>query len=117
MAPQIRAHMPPSRRAKQFQMFDALHGLREALAAAERTPTPRRYLSDYAVEELNRQLLKLQTGQIITVIYYGAYEEEYLQLTGAVTKVDPYWQNLQIGNVIIDFGEIYEILTDAEHPQ
>ena len=117
MAPQIRAHMPPSRRAKQFQMFDALHGLREALAAAEKIPTPRRYLSDYAVEELNRQLLELETGQIITVIYYGAYEEEYLQLTGAVTKVDPYWQNLQVGNVIIDFGEIYEILTNAEYPE
>jgi hypothetical protein len=25
--------MPPSQRAKQFQMFDAIHGLREALAA------------------------------------------------------------------------------------
>lgn len=116
MASQIRAHMPPSRRAKQFQMFDALHGLREALAAAEKTPTPRRYLSDFAIEELNRQLLELKSGQKITVIYYGAYEEEYLQLTGIVTKVDPYWSNLQVGNVVIDFSEIYEILTDTLYP-
>ena len=30
---QVRAPMPPSRRAKQFGMFDALKGLKEALAA------------------------------------------------------------------------------------
>lgn len=106
---QVRAPMPRVQRAKQFAMFDALKGLKEALKAAEKTPVPKKYLSDYAIEELNRKITNLEKGQIITVVYYGTYEEEYLQITGTVTKIEPYWHNLQVGNVIIDFEEIYEI--------
>lgn len=112
---QVRAHMPNSRRAKQFSMFDALKGLKEALAAAEQTPEPRKLLTDTAIEELNRQISGLKKGQIITVVYYGTYEERYLQMTGAVTKIDPYWHNLQLGNTIIDFEEIYEIVVPYDN--
>lgn len=111
---QVRAHMPNSRRAKQFSMFDALKGLKEALAAAEKTPEPRRYLSDTSVEELNLIITNLKKGQVITVVYYGIYEEQYLQLTGPVTKVDPYWHSLQVGNAVISFDEIYEVITQNE---
>ena len=45
------------------------------------------------------------------------YEEEYLQLTGEVEKVDAYWKLLQIGNVAIDFDEISEIYTDYYNHQ
>lgn len=112
---QVRAHMPNSRRAKQFSMFDALKGLKEALAAAEKTPEPRKYLSDTSVEELNQTISSLKKGQVITVVYYGIYEEQYLQLTGPVTKVDPYWHTLQIGNTMIEFGDIYEIHPLCDH--
>lgn len=113
---QVRAHMPNSRRAKQFSMFDALKGLKEALAAVEKIPEPRRYLSDTSVEELNLKITNLKKGQVITVVYYGIYEEQYLQLTGPVTKVDPYWHSLQVGNTMIDFGEIYEVITANDCP-
>lgn len=113
---QVRAHMPNSRRAKQFSMFDALKGLKEALAAAEKAPEPRKYLSDTSVEELNQTISSLKKGQVITVVYYGIYEEQYLQLTGPVTKVDPYWHSLQVGNTMIDFGEIYEVITPNDCP-
>ena len=73
-------------------------------------------MSDTAIEELNRQISELQKGQIITVIYYGVYEEQYLQLTGAVTKIDTYWHSLQVGNSVIDFGEIYKIITESTFP-
>ena len=108
----VRAPMTRARRAKQFMPFDALVGLRDAIAAKERVIEPRRYLSDDAITELNDSLLELRKGQIITVVYYGIYEQTYLQLTGAVTKIDPYWHNLQLGNVVIDFREIYQLLTD-----
>ena len=108
----VRAPMTRARRAKQFMPFDALVGLRDAIAAKERVIEPRRYLSDDAITELNDSLLELRKGQIITVVYYGIYEQTYLQLTGAVTKIDPYWHNLQFGNVVIDFSEIYQLLTD-----
>ena len=108
----VRAPMTRARRAKQFMPFDALVGLRDAIAAKERVTEPRRYLTDDAITEINDSLLKLKKGQIITVVYYGIYEQTYLQLTGAVTKVDPYWHSLQLGNVVIDFREIYQLLTD-----
>ena len=43
-------------------------------------------------------------------MYYGSLEQETLQLTGTVTKVDAYWQTLQVNKVAIDFSEIYEII-------
>ena len=106
----VRAPMPRSKRAKLFQPFDALIGLREAIAAKERVIEPRRYLSDDAIAEINDALLSLQKGQLITVVYYGIYEQAYLQLTGPVVKVDPYWHSIQIERVSIDFSEIYELI-------
>ena len=108
----VRAPMPRSRRAKQFMPFDALRGLKEAIAAKERVIEPRRYPSEDAIAEINATLLGLHKGQIITVVYYGIYEQVYLQLTGPVTKVDSYWQNLQIGNTTIEFPEIDQLFTD-----
>ena len=108
----VRAPMPRSRRAKQFMPFDALRGLKEAIAAKERVIEPRRYPSEDAIAEINATLLGLHKGQIITVVYYGIYEQVYLQLTGPVTKVDSYWQNLQVGNTTIEFPEIDQLLTD-----
>lgn len=102
--------MPPSRRAKQFAPFDALKGLKEAIAAKEKRPESRRELTDYAKEQINRALAELQKGQLVTVVYYSSTDQETLQLTGMVTKVDAYWQSLQINQESIDFSEIYEIV-------
>ena len=90
--------------------FDALRGLKEAIAAKERVIEPRRYPSEDAIAEINEKLLDLHKGQIITVVYYGDYEQRYLQLTGPVIKVDPYWHSIQIENITIDFSEIYELM-------
>lgn len=105
----VRAPMPRSRRAKVFQPFDALVGLREAIAAKERVTEPKRELTEDSIAEINKTLMALQKGQIITVVYYGDYEQNYLQLTGPVTKVDPYWNSLQIGSTVLNFPEIYQI--------
>ena len=104
-----RAPMPPSRRAKQFAPFDALKGLKEAIAAKEKHPEPRRELTDYMKEQINNALLDLQKGQQITVVYYGKQEQQTAQITGTVMKVDAHWQTLHINQVSIDFQEIYEI--------
>ena len=105
-----RAPMSPSRRAKQFAPFDALKGLKEAIAAKEKRPEPRRELTDYMKEQINQTLTELRKGQQVTVEYYGTMEQETLQITGTVMKVDPYWQTLQVNKVAIDFSEIYEII-------
>ena len=104
----VRAPMPRSRRAKQFMPF-TMPGLKEAIAAKERVTEPRRYPSEDAIAEINTLLLELQKGQIITIVYYGGYEQRYLQLTGPVTKVDSYWHSIQIENNTIDFSEIFQL--------
>lgn len=105
----VRAPMPASRRAKQFAPFDALKGLKEAIAEKERIPTPQRILAEDAQAELNQTLSQLCIGTIVTVVYYCVYLQEYNQITGAVVKVDSYWKLLQVGNMSIDFSEIAEI--------
>ena len=105
----VRAPMPTSRRAKQFAPFDALKGLKEAIAEKERIPSPRRILAEDAQAELNEQLSQLRKGTIVTVVYYCIYEQEYHQLTGAVEKIDTYWKLLHVGQLSIDFAEIVEI--------
>lgn len=107
---QVRAPMPPSRRAKQFGMFDALKGLKEALAAKERQPEPRKELAPDAIEELNRTLQALEPGMTVTVVYYCRFREEYCQITGVVAKTDPFWKYLQIDTLCVDFGDISNIL-------
>ena len=103
------APMPPSRRAKQFVPFGALKGLKDAIAQKEHTPTPRRALSEDAIAEINTRLLDLKPGQLVTVVYYCDYTQEYHQLTGKVSKVDPYWKSVTIGNISIDFAELYQV--------
>lgn len=108
----VRVPMPASRRAKQFAPFDALKGLKEAIVEKERIPTPRRILAEDALEELNQLLTRLRKGNIVTVVYYCIYEQEYYQITGAVVSVDTYWNLLQIGNMAIDFSDILQIIID-----
>ena len=109
MARSPRAPMSNNRRAKQFAPFDALKGLKEAIAEKERIPTPRRILAEDALTELNQQLSQLRKGDMVTVVYYCIYEQEYHQITGAVASVDCYWSLLQVGSISIDFAEIAEI--------
>ena len=101
--------MPPSRRAKQFSMFDALKGLKEALAAKERQPQQRIELAPDATEELNRTLCALSPGAVVTVVYYCRFKESYCQITGEVTKLDGFWKLLQIGSLCIDYEDLAAI--------
>lgn len=106
----VRAPMPPSRRAKIFSMFDALTGLKEALAKQEKIPEPRRYLAEDSIIELNEKLTSLRKGQVITIVYYCEYGQEYRQLTGPLEKVDFYWKTIQVGNSSIGFSELHNII-------
>lgn len=107
---QVRAPMPASRRAKQFSMFDALKGLKEALAAKERRPEQRKTLASDAIEELNETICTLEIGTMVTIIYYCQYQGEYCQITGAVEKIDAFWKSLQVGEMCIDFDDVYRII-------
>ena len=58
----VRAPMSRAKRAKQFQPFDALVGLREAIAERERIIEPKRELTEDSIAEINKLLLNLQRG-------------------------------------------------------
>ena len=106
----VRVPMPPSKRAKIFSMYDALKGFKEALAAKEIILEERRFLTEERIEELNKILLDIRRGSTITVVYYCSLERCYRQLTGPVTRLDSYWQYLQLGEICIDLADIYEVL-------
>lgn len=69
----------------------------------------------YIIIDQKSYYVTLQKGQIVTVVYYGTYEQDYIQLTGPVTKIDAYWHSLQVGNTTIDFLEIDKLLTASNH--
>ena len=86
-----RGKMDRSSRAKQFMPFDALKGFREAVAEKERIIAPKRDLSEEKEEELDWKLRRIQKENIITVEYF--HDREYMQITGAVTRVLSLAQN------------------------
>lgn len=102
--------MPVSERAKQFSPFAALRGLEAALAEKEKVRQPRWELTDDQAAEINRILTERKPGDIVTVLYYNPPEQEYLQLTGAVTKVDSYARFLQIAETRIPLADIFDII-------
>ena len=106
----VRVPMPPAKRAKIFGMYDALKGFKEALAAKEVISEERKILAEDRVEELNRIMLSLKRGTTVTVLYYCSLERCYRQITGPFTKLDGYWSYIQIGNICIDLGDVYEVL-------
>lgn len=99
--------MPPSQRAKQFAPFDALTGLRLALKEKEKIRVPRITVSEDIEQEINEVLIKLKIGDILTVVYYNAPEQEYLQLTGKVTVINRQKRILQIEDREIAIDDIY----------
>ena len=105
----IRAPMSLSRRAKQFQPFDALKGFREAIEATERFTEPRRELSEDGIEELNSLLTELQPGDMVEVEYYCEDEERYISLSGKVDKLDSVNATIEVANEILDWYNIFKI--------
>ena len=99
-----RIKMSPAERAKQFMPFAALKGYEEALRAKEKVVVPKRELSEEALEDLDRKLHQIQRNDIITVVYYNG--EEYVQVTGMVSGLDPDTKVLKVVNTKIPFENI-----------
>ncbi|MCR5215422.1 MAG: YolD-like family protein [Lachnospiraceae bacterium] len=99
--------MSREQRAKQFMPFAALKGLPEALAAKERIVVPRIELSEEALLELDEIMHSLKPGDMITITYYE--NQEYLQKTGLVARIDKTARLLQVVNTKILFQDIRSI--------
>lgn len=101
------ANQQKADRAKLFLPFDALKGFREALAEKERIVVPKTELSEDRKEELDRLLHQIKPGDIITVVYF--HNEEYVQLTGMLSRISLSGRTLSIVQTLISFADIYSI--------
>lgn len=102
-----RMPMDRENRAKQFMPFDALKGLRTALAEKERIIVEKKELSEERKEELDRKLKRIVKRDIITVEYFD--NGEYVRVTGMVSGLDLSGRVLKIVNQKISFDVISDL--------
>lgn len=102
-----REKMPVSERAKQFAPFGALKGLPEALAKMERVVVLKAELSEDKAEELNRRLLQIEKGDMVTAVYYS--DGEYVKVTGKVARMNFSERFLQIVDTKIRFEDLFSL--------
>ena len=102
-----RVKMSQADRAKQFMPFAALKGYEEALRAKEKVVMPRMELSEEMAQELDRKLHQIQRNDMITVVYYNG--EEYIRITGMVSRLDLDARVLKVVNTKILFEDISAI--------
>lgn len=107
MAKRPKNKMPVSERAKQFMPFAALKGLPEALKAKEKIIVSKIELSPEMEEELDRKMHMLVRGEIATVVYFN--NDEYIKISGMVSRIDTSCRILQIVNTKINFDDILDI--------
>ncbi len=99
-----------SDRAKQFQPFDALKGLKEALREKEKEleKEDRKNLSEEMQEKISEKLKNLNTGDKVKIYYYNM--GEYKEITNKVKSIDKVNNLLKLLNGIeIRFIDIYNI--------
>lgn len=102
-----RMPMDRENRAKQFMPFDALKGLRAALAEKERMIVEKRELSEEQKEELDRKLKQIEKQDIITVEFFD--KGEYVKVTGVVSGLDLSGRVIKIVNQKIPFDVISDL--------
>jgi 5,10-methenyltetrahydrofolate synthetase len=83
--------------------------LERALQDGKRVAVPKCYGDEMKFIFMD-DLTKVEKGTTITVVYYCTHGQCYNQLTGPVSKIDSFWYSLQVGQVCIDFEDIYEVL-------
>ena len=60
--------------------------------------------------ELDLELRQVKRNDIITVVYFC--KNEYLQVTGKVTKLDKVYRVLKVVNTRINFDDLYSIVRE-----
>lgn len=98
-------------RAKQFMPFAALKGYPDALRKKEKIVVPKMELSEEYKEELDLKISQVHNNDIITVVYFC--KNEYLKLTGMVSRIDETARILKIVNTKISFEDIYDLSGDG----
>lgn len=102
-----RLKMSREDRAKQFMPFAALKGYEEALREREKIVVEKIELSEERKAELDLNLRQVQKNDMITVVYFR--EDEYLKVTGMVSRIDTDARILKVVNTKINFDDLYDL--------
>jgi hypothetical protein len=92
-------------RAKLFLPFDALKGFQAALRQKERIQVARPCLSEEAMDELNRRLMRVEKRTMVRVVYY--HEGSYIEQQGWVSAICKETQTLTVVQTKIPFRDLY----------
>ena len=88
--------------------FAALKGYENALREKEKIVVPKIELSEDMKEELDVTLKEVQLKDIVTVVYYDT--DEYIKITGMVSKIDTSAGYIKIVNTKINFNDVFDII-------
>lgn len=100
-------------RAKQFMPFAALKGYPDALRKKEKIVVSKMEFSEEYQEELDRKLRKVHKNDMVTVVYFC--KNEYLKLTGMVSRIDASSRIMKIVNTRIAFEDLYDIIINNDY--
>ena len=102
-------------RAKIFAPFDSLKGLQEALREREDMylRTPRREISDEAIERNSAVILRLKRGMEVEVSCWSNYHDVVRK--GKITYIVPEFGYLELEHEAIEFEDIYDITVCEEN--
>lgn len=102
-----RVKMSRENRAKQFMPFAALKGFEAALREKEKIIVEKIELSEEMKEELDRKIRDIHRSDMVKVVYF--HDEEYLEITGMVARLDSDARILKVVNTKISFDDIYKL--------
>lgn len=96
-------------RAKQFAPFDALRGLREALAKKEREHErqERGEVSEETAAEIEATLIKLKKGDRVRALIFD--DGYYVAVEGQVTNFDVTYRYIKVEDGKIPFSDLYDL--------
>lgn len=103
----VRPKMSRENRAKQFMPFAALKGFEAALREKEKIIVEKIELSEEMKEELDRKIQEIHHNDMVKVVYF--HDEEYLEMTGMVARLDTDARILKVVNTKIAFADIYKL--------
>ena len=96
-------------RAKQFAPFDALRGLREALAKKERVHErqERGEVSEETAAGIEATLIKLKKGDRVRALIFD--DGYYVTVEGQVTNFDVTYRYIKVEDGKIPFSDLYDL--------
>ncbi len=100
-----RAPAPTAR--QQFMPFAALRGYYDLIRERERTPQPKRELTEEEALELSQRLARLERRRMAKVVYHDG--EAYVTAHGLVTDIDEAGRTLTVVRTRIPFDAILDL--------